>query len=141
VIDGVLGIPSDPISLARGLQLTNFDGILTALAVIAPSSTSENNPVALSKDVTIFAPNSASALTTVQGLLNTTNATALEDNLFVIGHVLYSPYLTDGSTFTTLSGKPLIITRASNGTIYVNSSRVVAFDYLIDNGVLHVIDR
>ena len=48
--------------------------------------------------------------------------------------------LTDGKTLQTLLGINLTIT-VLDGSIYVNAAKVVAPDYLLSNGVMHVIDR
>lgn len=55
------------------------------------------------------------------------------------GAVGYSSNLKNGTKLTALNGKPLTIT-LSNGTVFVNSARVITPDILVSNGVVHVID-
>jgi Fasciclin domain len=54
--------------------------------------------------------------------------------------VAYSSLLTDGKTLQTVIGSDVTIT-VRNGSIYVNAAKVVDPDYLLSNGVLHVLDR
>jgi len=56
------------------------------------------------------------------------------------GTVAYSPMLTDGKTFKTVQGGEVTVT-VLNGSVYVNAAKIIDPDYLISNGVLHVIDR
>jgi uncharacterized surface protein with fasciclin (FAS1) repeats len=65
---------------------------------------------------------------------------ALEDYACVHGEVAYSPLLTDGKKLQTVLGSDVTIT-VRNNSIYVNAAKLVDPDYLISNGVLHLIDR
>lgn len=56
------------------------------------------------------------------------------------GEVAYSSLLTDGKTLQTVLGSDVAIT-VRNGSIYVNAAKIVDPDYLLSNGVLHVLDR
>ena len=56
------------------------------------------------------------------------------------GEVAYSSLLTDGKTLQTVIGSNVAIT-VRNGSIYVNAAKIVDPDYLLSNGVLHVLDR
>jgi hypothetical protein len=58
----------------------------------------------------------------------------------VHGEVAYSSLLTDGKTLQTVIGSDVTIT-VRNGSIYVNAAKVVDPDYLLSNGVLHILDR
>jgi hypothetical protein len=58
----------------------------------------------------------------------------------VHGEVAYSSLLTDGKTLQTVIGSDVAIT-VRNGSIYVNAAKVVDPDYLLSNGVLHILDR
>lgn len=64
----------------------------------------------------------------------------LEEYACVHGEVAYSSLLTDGKTFQTVIGRDVAIT-VRNGSIYVNAAKVVDPDYLLSNGVLHILDR
>ena len=63
----------------------------------------------------------------------------VESYHFLKGQVKYSTELTDGLKLHTVLGKEVTITHF-NGSIYVNAAKVVSPDYLINNGVLHLID-
>ena len=56
------------------------------------------------------------------------------------GEVAYSSLLTDGKTLQTVLGSDVAIT-VRNGSIYVNAAKIVDPDYLLSNGVLHILDR
>jgi uncharacterized surface protein with fasciclin (FAS1) repeats len=57
----------------------------------------------------------------------------------VSGIVAYSSLLTNGSSFKTIQGGEITIT-VLNGSIYADSSKILEKDYLISNGVLHILD-
>jgi uncharacterized surface protein with fasciclin (FAS1) repeats len=57
----------------------------------------------------------------------------------VTGTVGYSPLLTN-TTLKTVGGGNVTIT-VENGTVFVNSAKVVTPNVLVANGVVHVIDR
>lgn len=64
-----------------------------------------------------------------------------EDNMIVVsGTVGYSSTLMNGTSLKTMSGANLTIT-VENGTVFVNSAKVVTPDVLVANGVVHVIDK
>jgi hypothetical protein len=65
---------------------------------------------------------------------------ASEEYSCVHGEVAYSSLLTDGKTLQTVLGSDVAIT-VRNGSIYVNAAKVVDPDYLLSNGVLHILDR
>jgi hypothetical protein len=65
---------------------------------------------------------------------------AFEEYGCIHGEVAYSSLLTDGKTLQTMAGRDVAIT-VRNGSIYVNSAKVVDPDYLLSNGVLHILDR
>jgi uncharacterized surface protein with fasciclin (FAS1) repeats len=56
------------------------------------------------------------------------------------GTVAYSSDLVNGTKIQALNGETLTIT-TNNGTIYVNSAKVVTPDVLVANGVVHVINK
>lgn len=94
-------------------------------------------------DVTYFIPNSAAALG--NATLQAANSTSEEmKGVFqyhiVPGFVGYSTALKDGMRLKTQEGSSLTIT-IQEGDMYVNSAKVIASDYLVANGVIHVIDE
>jgi hypothetical protein len=90
--------------------------------------------------VTIFAPSNAAfqAIGSAVGTLSAAQLAQILEYHVINGTVGYSSSLTN-STLTTLSGGSVTIT-VENGTVYVNSARVIVPDVLVANGVVHVID-
>ena len=101
------------------------------------------NDTLYSPDLTYFIPNTAAALaSTLNASFETQqNFGELLGYHILSGTVAYSTSLTNGSQFTTLSGLPLMVTVLDDGTKYINSAKVLSSDYLVSNGVMHVIDR
>ena len=60
--------------------------------------------------------------------------------LVVNGTVGYSSKLMNNTMLQTMSGANLTIT-TNNGTVFVDSAKVVTPDVLVANGVIHVIDN
>lgn len=94
-------------------------------------------------DVTYFIPNSAKALE--KATLQAANSTAEEMKAVFQYHVVpgfvgYSSVLKDGGRLKTQEGSSLTIT-VQDGDMYVNSAKVIATDYIVANGVIHVIDE
>ena len=58
----------------------------------------------------------------------------------VPNYVGYSPSLENGTILRTAQGGNLTVTRQGSN-IFVNSAKITTPDYLIVNGVVHVIDR
>lgn len=92
------------------------------------------------RDITIFAPSNPAfqSIGSVLANASTADLTSILQYHVINGSIAYSPTLRN-TTVTTLGGQNLTITVA-NGTVFVNSARVVNPDVLIANGVMHVID-
>ena len=58
---------------------------------------------------------------------------------FVLNEVAYSTGLTDGLKLHTLQGQDVAIT-VLNGRTYVNDVKILKTDYLLTQGVMHVIE-
>jgi len=56
-----------------------------------------------------------------------------------IGLPVYSTDLTDGLKLSTLQGEDVTIT-VINGTIYINAVKIIDPDYLLNTGVMHLIE-
>ena len=94
-------------------------------------------------DVTYFLPNSQEALANATKLAQSSNATeqqAIFEYHIVPQFVGYSPLLTNGLSLKTSQGDNLTIT-VQDGDTYVNSAKIISSDYLVANGVVHVIDE
>jgi len=133
VIDSFLTIPSNISSTAIELGLSSAVGALIANDL---ASTLDTLP-----DITCFIPDNEA----FQNIASTLATASPEDLTRILqyhavnGSVGYSGGLQNGSTLTTLAGLDVTI-QVSNGSIFVNSARVVTPDVLVANGVIHVID-
>ncbi|KAK1082997.1 hypothetical protein LTR33_003541 [Friedmanniomyces endolithicus] len=132
VIDSVLQIPGNFSSVAQNANLTALLGAVNATNL---TSTLDG-----ASDITIFAPsndafqNIASAL----GNITATQAATVLEYHVINGTIAYSSSLAN-TTIKTLGGANLTIT-IENGTVFVNSARVVNPDILMAGGVMHIID-
>ncbi|KAF2101005.1 Fasciclin-domain-containing protein [Rhizodiscina lignyota] len=134
VIDNVLTLPVNDSATAAAANLTSLVGALGASKLV--------DTVDSLRDVTIFAPNNTAFQDIGSALANlSTNdlATILEYHV-VKGPVGYSSKLKNGMKLDTVGGKSLTI-HIENGTVFVNSAKVVTPDVLVSNGVVHVIDN
>lgn len=94
-------------------------------------------------DVTYFIPNSAAALANATALSKNSSSAELQavfEYHVVPGFVAYSSLLHNGTIFKTRQGDNVTIT-IQDGDTYVNAARVIASDYIVANGVVHVIDK
>jgi Fasciclin domain len=92
-------------------------------------------------DVTIFAPSNAAfqAIGSALGNISKEDLTSVLTYHVINGTVGYSSSLTN-TTLKTVNGADVTIT-VVNGTVYVNSAKVIIPDVLVANGVVHVIDN
>jgi uncharacterized surface protein with fasciclin (FAS1) repeats len=143
IIDSVLQIPSDLLKTVTDAGLSYAIAIFNREYFWSGYDPSFFNTVTAATDMTWFVPNSAAAL---DGILNASNATqeqftTLASYHCIIGSVIYSTSLKNGTQLKMFSGLPAIVRILDDGTTYINSAKVIASDYLIENGVMHVIDR
>ncbi|KAH8748595.1 FAS1 domain-containing protein [Hyaloscypha finlandica] len=132
IIDTVLTIPESDAATATAANLTALAGALTQANLVSTVDSLH--------DVTIFAPSNAAfqAIGSAVGTLSTAQLAQILEYHVINGTVGYSSSLTN-STLMTVSGGSVTIT-VENGTVYVNSARVIVPDVLVANGVVHVID-
>lgn len=133
IIDRVLTIPQNDTQ-------TLIDSNLAAAAGAMAASHQADN-INLERDVTIFAPTNEafSAVGSAVEHLTSQQLAKLVQYHVVPGTVVYSSDFKNG-TLTTLSHGNVTIT-VRNGTVFVNSARIINSDILVSNGVLHVIDN
>ena len=94
-------------------------------------------------DVTYFLPNSAEALANATKLAQNASATeqqAIFEYHIVPNFIAYSPLLTNGLSLKTMQGSNVTVT-VQDGDTYINSAKIIASDYLVANGVVHVIEE
>jgi uncharacterized surface protein with fasciclin (FAS1) repeats len=93
------------------------------------------------QDVTIFAPSNAAfqAIGSAVGSLSTAQLANILEYHVINGTVGYSTLLTNES-IPTVAGKNVTIT-IEDGSVFVNSAKVIVPNVLVANGVVHVIDK
>ena len=93
--------------------------------------------------MTYFFPNTAGALATFKSMSSALTQqqrnTILEYHV-VTGFVGVSSVLTNKEVIRTVQGSNLTIFVGPDGSKFVNDVKIIATDYLINNGVLHTID-
>jgi len=138
VVDAVVGIPADVVSVATAAGLTS---LLDAVVYAGLAPTVANTP-----SLTIFAPTNAGfeAFASSLGVPNVTslNVSVVEDVLkqHVVGAVTYSTELFDGQVIESVQGAKWNVT-ISAGVVRVGGAIVEKTNVQIQNGVVHVIDR
>jgi len=135
VIDTLLTLPPNVSDSATAANLTALNGALNA--------TNLTNTVNDAHDVTIFAPNNDAFQSIGSALANmsmTELAGILAYHVVSGGSVGYSSQLMNGTSLKTVQGGKITI-RVENGTIFVNSAKVLTPDVLVANGVVHIIDN
>lgn len=134
VIDNLLTVPVNVSATAVAANLTSLAGALTNAKLVQTLDTA--------KDVTVFAPNNAAFQAIGSALPNMTAqeiARILEYHV-VNGTVGYSSTLKNGTTLKAMNGESLTVSMV-NGSVFVNSAKVIVPDILVANGVVHVIDK
>ena len=146
-MDHVLTLPQVVSATAKATNMTAFVGAMHA------SDSTER--IDNTQDSTVFIPRN-DAFSSVGSALE--NATTMQQKIdlmirqganeqianivnyhVVDGTALYSTDLKNES-MPTLAGKDVTIT-VVDGVAYVNSARVVGTDLLVNNGVVHIIDK
>ena len=132
IIDTVLTLPASDSSTAAAANLTSLAGALTAAKLV--------QTVDFLSDVTIFSPSNAAfqAIGSAVGNLTTEQVTSILEYHVVQGTVGYSSSLSN-TTLKTVNGANVTIT-IENGTVFINSAKVLTPNVLVNNGVVHVID-
>jgi uncharacterized surface protein with fasciclin (FAS1) repeats len=134
IIDKVLTIPLNVSTTAAAAGLSALVGALEAENLVAPLDETPN--------LTIFAPNNAAfqAIGSALGNLTSQQLAGILEYHVVNGTVAYSSDLVNGSQVTALDGKNLTI-RIEDGSVFVDSAKVIIPNVLVANGVVHVIDN
>lgn len=119
-----------------------FISVLTQGGFLTTASSPFSEGIIMMSDITIFVPNSQTALDTLTSLTAEPKPENLNDVLkYHLGStVQYGEDLQNGKTIKTLQGDDVTIHISPDGTKYVNGIRIISTDNLIANGVAHVID-
>ncbi|KAH6678689.1 FAS1 domain-containing protein [Halenospora varia] len=142
IIDTVLQIPSNVLTAMTQAGLSYAVGIFSLGLRYAQHNSTISDATINGSDLTYFVPNSPKALSTVSNTSITTQMQLgqLTAYHFIVGSVLYSSFLRNGTVLTTFAGLPVVVRVLEDGTKYINSAKIIASDYLISSGVMHVID-
>ncbi|KAJ0419914.1 FAS1 domain-containing protein [Aspergillus carlsbadensis] len=130
-------------------QFTPPSPLLESLRAVSETTTlasyiSGHAALESSSSITVFAPSNA-ALASVYGsdtTISEAEATALVDSHVVLNFAAYSPFLVNGARFRTIDGVDVVVSTRPDGSIVLNDDiNVIKTDIVIQNGVVHVIDR
>lgn len=134
IIDKVLTVPLNVSSSAAAAGLSAVAGAMQAEKL--------TQTVSDLKDVTIFAPENSAfqAIGSALGNFTADQLTGILEYHVLNGTVAYSTDLKNDTQYTAVGGQKLTV-RIENGSIFVDSARVVTPNLLIANGVVHVIDK
>lgn len=139
----VLSVPIQAVSEFTAAGLEYFVSILNSAGYLNMDNAGYVNEVLELTDITYFIPNSAAALsnaTTLAANLSADELKTVFEYHIIPGFVGYSTLLKDGMSLKTAQGSNVTIT-IQDGDMYVNSAKVIASDYIVANGVVHVIDK
>ncbi|KAK4198925.1 FAS1 domain-containing protein [Triangularia verruculosa] len=133
IIDNYLTIPA---ALPTALLEQNLTALVGAVTQAGVAQTLTD-----ARDITLFAPNNE-AFDAIGNLVSGLTVEQLAGILgyhVIVGQTVYSNQIEDGATATTFQGGDITL-RVEDGSVFVNSARVVKADVLCANGVIHVID-
>lgn len=119
---------------AAGAGLTSIAGALKAENLVQPIDDAKN--------ITVFAPSNAAfkAIGSALGNLTTQQLTDILGYHVLNGTVAYSTDLKNNTQYTASNGKNITV-RIENGSVFVDSAKVITPNVLVANGVVHVIDK
>ncbi|KAG0646823.1 hypothetical protein D0Z07_6170 [Hyphodiscus hymeniophilus] len=142
IVNEVLTVP---VSLVLEVTAAGLEYFISILNLGGYLNTANNyvNEVLDVTDITYFLPNSAAALANATQLFASTSSAqqqAFFEYHIVPGVVAYSSLLTNGSQFKTATGANITVT-VQGGDTYINGAKVLSSDYIVANGVAHVIDN
>jgi uncharacterized surface protein with fasciclin (FAS1) repeats len=139
----VLAIPQDDSATTVEAGMEYYKNILTQGSYLTGNANEVNNQLGEEPDMTFFIPNSAKAQQSFASTTSGWTTDELNELLYyhaVPGIVAYSSSMHDGSVLPTVQGAEITIHMGPNGSIYANDVKILATDYLISNGVMHILD-
>ena len=131
-IDGLLTLPRNLSATLQSLGESKFGAALQKADLVSALQNTAS--------VTVLAPsdsvfNLASTLTQAQ------LAQVIKEHVIVSsGLPVYSPWLENGQVFRTLGGTNITVVVKDN-VAYLNGARILGGDSVIENGVVHTIDK
>jgi uncharacterized surface protein with fasciclin (FAS1) repeats len=120
-----------------------FVAILNAGGYLSPNDTPLVNNAIYAPSNTLFAPNTPAAVNSFNSISASMSQNQLAEvfNYHTVpGFLGYSNQLKDGMQLRTLQGTNLTIT-VQGTNMFVNGAKIIGYDYLVCNGVAHMIDR
>ncbi|EJT69957.1 hypothetical protein GGTG_12134 [Gaeumannomyces tritici R3-111a-1] len=133
VVRPVDGIPTLPRSLSYTLPFLNADAFGNALRTAGLLPGLDNRT-----SITVLAPNNA-AFRNNGGLTGARLEQVLKEHI-LLGFPAYTPLLKDGSTYRTLAGSSVTVS-VRDGVAYIGGAQILAGDSIIQNGVVHTVDK
>ncbi|TVY42169.1 Fasciclin-like arabinogalactan protein [Lachnellula subtilissima] len=143
IMDEVLSVPVPAVSQFTASGLEYFISILNNEGYLNTDNVGYVDAVLAQPNITYLIPNSAAALANATALaanVSSDEMKAVFEYHIVPGVVAYSTALTNGTSLKTAQGGNVTIT-VQDGDVYVNSAKVIASDYIVANGVVHVLDN
>jgi uncharacterized surface protein with fasciclin (FAS1) repeats len=114
--------------------LTESLSSINSTSTVAEQLGAGNSSLESTPQLTVFAPSN-------EALGDSSDFASLTGAHVIVGLVAYSPLLVDGAVFQSQAGTDLSITSNPDGTILVNDATIIQNDIVIENGVVHVIDK
>lgn len=144
IIDEILTIPLTTVLEITAGGLEYFTSILNVGGYLNTANAGYVNGIIEVPDVTYFIPNSAVALANATNAIKV-NGTADDLQALFEYHIVpdfvgYSPLLKNGTSLKTMQGENITIT-IQDGDMYVNAAKVTTTDWIVANGVVHVLDE
>jgi transforming growth factor-beta-induced protein len=126
--------PANLTTTVESFNLTAFEGALYTTNKVENFTATPN--------CTIFVPQNAAFQALGPGISNMTveQLSSILDYHLIPSQVLYTPGLTNGTSFTSAQGGKITVRRVGNN-VYINSAQLLTADILLSNGVLHTIDN
>ncbi|TVY19359.1 Fasciclin-like arabinogalactan protein, partial [Lachnellula arida] len=143
IMDAVLSMPVQAVSQFTATGLEYFISILNNEGYLNSQNADYVDAVLTQPNITYLIPNSAAALANATALAAKVSADerkAVFEYHILPGVVAYSTDLKNGTSWKTAQGEDVTVT-VQDGETYVNSAKVIASDYIVANGVVHVLDN
>ncbi|OTA08153.1 hypothetical protein A9Z42_0090960 [Trichoderma parareesei] len=131
-VDGLLTLPRNLSTTLQSLGETKFGTALQSADLVSALQSTAS--------ITVLAP-SDSVFNLASTLTKTQLAQIIKEHVIVSsGLPVYSPWLENGQVFRTLGGTNVTVVVKDN-VAYLNGARILGGDSVIENGVVHTIDK
>ncbi|TFB04632.1 Fasciclin-like arabinogalactan protein [Trichoderma ghanense] len=131
-VDGLLTLPRNLSTTLQSLGESKFEAALQSAGLVSALQNTAS--------ITVLAP-SDSVFNLASTLSKTQLAQVIKEHVIVSsGLPVYSPWLENGQVFHTLGGTNITVVVKDN-VAYLNGARILGGDSVIENGVVHTIDK